>query len=72
MIGWMIRAALYALASAALAYVIVFVPVGRHTLYRHAARIIATSEAQELRASLADMAASAKQALVRETIARAP
>ena len=68
----MIRSAFYALAIAALAYVIVFVPVGRHTLYGHVARISRTEEAKELGTSMSAVVDEAKRAVVRETLAHAP
>lgn len=68
----MIRSAFYALAIAALAYVVVFVPVGRHTLYGHAARISGTPEAKELASSVSAVVDEAKRAVVRETLATAP
>ena len=42
------------LLLAAFVYFAFFVPVGEHTLYRHAVRIGSTSEAQELWGSLYD------------------
>ena len=71
-VGWMLRSAFYALAIAALAYVVVFVPVGRHTLYGHVARISATPEARELGTSVSAVVDEAKQAVVRETVAHVP
>jgi hypothetical protein len=71
-IGWMIRSAFYALAIAAFAYVAVFVPVGRYTLYGHASRIVATPEAKELGASLGALADEGKRAVLRQTVAQAP
>jgi len=68
----MIRSAFYALAIAALAYVVVFVPVGRHTLYAHVARISSTKEAKELGSSVSAVVDEAKRAVVRETLAHAP
>lgn len=68
----MIRSAFYALAIAALAYVAVFVPVGRYTLYGHAMRILGTEEAKELGSSVSVVVDEAKRAVVRETLAHAP
>lgn len=68
----MIRTAFYALAIASLAYVVVFVPVGRHTLYQHGARIFATAEAKELGASVSALVDEAKAAAVRQAVARTP
>jgi hypothetical protein len=52
--------------------VTVFVPVGRHTLYGHATRILGTQEAQELTDSVSELVDDAKEAVVRETLANAP
>jgi hypothetical protein len=71
-IGWMIRSAFYALATAAVAYVAFFVPLGRHTFYGHVTRISATPEAKELEASLATLVDEGKRAVLRQTEAQGP
>ena len=68
----MIRTAFYALAIAALAYVVVFVPVGKRTLYEHGTRIAATPEAKELGGSVSELVGEAKQKVVSEALAHAP
>lgn len=48
MLRFLFNAALRMLVMAALVYGTFFVPIGEHTLYRHAVRIGGTTEAQEL------------------------
>lgn len=52
------------LVLAALVYGAFFVPIGQHTLYRHAVRIGGTPEAAELWSALAEAGALAKQKLL--------
>lgn len=59
MLSFLFNAALRMLMLAVLIYVTFFVPVGEHTLYKHAVRISDTPEAQELRASLFSVGAGA-------------
>jgi hypothetical protein len=63
MLGFLVSAAVRMLLLAGLIYATFFVPIGDHTLYRHATRIAATKEAQELGASVAEVADEARQSL---------
>jgi hypothetical protein len=60
-LSFLFNAALRMLMLAALIYVTFFVPVGEHTLYKHAVRISDTPEAQELWSSLFTAGAGAAQ-----------
>jgi len=51
------------LMLAAFVYVAFFVPIGEHTLYRHAVRIGSTAEAQSLWSSLWDVGQGLKERL---------
>lgn len=62
-LSFLFNAALRMLMLAALIYVTFFVPVGEHTLYKHAVRISDTPEAQELWGSLITIGAGAAQHL---------
>ncbi|MCA9617268.1 MAG: hypothetical protein H6722_18385 [Sandaracinus sp.] len=42
------KSALALVGLAVVAYVVLFVPLGRYTIYQHAVRIAGTDEAQEL------------------------
>lgn len=67
----MFNAALRMLMLAALIYVTFFVPIGEHTLYKHAVRISGTAEAQELWTSVATAGSSAAQHLTEAITNRA-
>jgi hypothetical protein len=56
-------AALRMLMLAGLIYVTFFVPVGEHTLYKHAVRIGGTPEAQELWSAVVEAGSGAVQHL---------
>ena len=56
---FLFNAALRMLMLAALIYATFFVPVGEHTLYKHAVRISGTPEAQELWGSVVAVGAGA-------------
>lgn len=60
---FLFNAALRMLMLAALIYVTFFVPIGEHTLYKHAVRIGGTPEAQELWSAVVDVGTSAGQRL---------
>jgi hypothetical protein len=60
-LSFLFNAALRMLMLAALIYVTFFVPVGEHTLYKHAVRISDTPEAQELWGSLVSAGSGAVQ-----------
>jgi len=60
---FLFNAALRMLMLAAMIYVTFFVPVGAHTLYKHAVRISGTPEAQELWSSVAAVGTEAAQHL---------
>jgi hypothetical protein len=57
---FLFNTAIRMLTLAGLVYVTFFVPIGEHTLYRHAARIGGTAEAQELWSAMVDVCAAAK------------
>lgn len=61
----MFRVALQMLAAAALIYGVFFVPIGRHTFYRHAARISETPEARELEDAVVVLVRSARDAVAK-------
>lgn len=44
----LVKSLLSLVGLAVVAYVVLFVPLGRYTLYQHATRIAGTNEAQEL------------------------
>jgi hypothetical protein len=56
-------AAIRMLLLAALIYATFFVPIGEHTLYKHAVRIGGTPEAQELWSAVVDAGSGAVQQL---------
>lgn len=61
---FLFNTALRMLTLAAMVYVTFFVPLGEHTLYRHAVRIGGTAEAQELWGAVASVCSSAKDRAV--------
>jgi hypothetical protein len=63
MLRFLVGAAVRMLLLAGLLYATFFVPIGEHTLYRHATRIAATPEAQELSDSVSDVAGKARESL---------
>jgi len=52
----MVRMVLSWVGVAVVAYVVLFVPLGEHTLWQHAVRIAGTDEAQELKEEAVDAA----------------
>lgn len=52
----MVRMVLSWVGVAVVAYVVLFVPLGEHTLWQHAVRIAGTDEAQELKDEAVDAA----------------
>ena len=71
MLRFLFNAALRMLVMAALVYGTFFVPIGEHTLYRHAVRIGSTAEAQELWAAFLDAATRAKERFTAALASRA-
>lgn len=63
MLRFLFNAALRMLMLAALLYATFFVPIGEHTLYKHAVRIGGTPEAQELWSSVVAAGTGAAQRL---------
>jgi hypothetical protein len=63
MLAFLLSAAFRMLLLAGIIYATFFVPIGEHTLYRHATRIAATPEAQELGDSVVGVADKARQTL---------
>lgn len=63
MLSFLFNTALRMLLLAAAIYVTFFVPIGEHTLYKHAVRIGGTAEAQELWGSVKTACSGATQAV---------
>jgi len=63
MISGMVRLAVQMLVLSAMLYGAFFVPIGRHTLYRHAVRICGTAEARELGDAVGTLFVAAKERL---------
>ena len=59
------------LLMAAFVYGAFFVPIGEHTLYRHAVRIAGTTEAQELWTAVLEAGTRAKERLTAALASRA-
>ena len=71
MLRFLFNAALRMLLMAALVYGTFFVPIGEHTLYRHAVRIGGTAEAQELWSAVVEAGSRAKERLATALASRA-
>lgn len=71
MLKFLFNAALRMLVMAALVYGTFFVPIGDHTLYRHAVRIGSTAPAQELWSAVVDAGARAKERFTAALASRA-
>ncbi len=63
MLSFLFNTALRMLLLAAAIYVTFFVPLGEHTLYKHAVRIGGTAEAQELWGTVKTACSGVTQAL---------
>lgn len=64
MISFLVKTAVSMLVLSALLYATFFVPLGRHTLYVHLARIAETDEAQELGGEVAQAVEGAGRGVV--------
>jgi hypothetical protein len=63
-ISFLLKTAVSMLVFSGLLYATFFIPLGRHTLYGHLARIVETDEAQELGGEVAQVVEGAGRGVV--------